>query len=130
MKPQELQIGDWCQSKNYEGNYLYNRVVALDSRSNQIVLENRWVDTDIIEPVPLTHEILEKNGWKDADENLVHNKYVFIHGESGVLTLNHWVDFYTFSFAGGDREVKYVLQLQHILRDCHLEELADNLKIE
>lgn len=61
MKANELMIGDWIKPKNVDS---YFKVGLIDSDSiwNDTVTEV-W-DLDEIEPIPLTAEILEKNGWK------------------------------------------------------------------
>lgn len=82
------------------------------------------------EGIELTPEILEKNGWKDADPSLFQGRtYVFI-GDSASLTLNHWNDFYTISIGCCDRPLVNVHQLQFALICAGLPELAMNLKVE
>lgn len=79
---------------------------------------------DCFEPIPLTAEILEKNGWSrnsifmelDADEN---TQFSWANRCGEVLLKNgrHHCD------------CKYVHTLQHALRLCGFDELADNFKI-
>lgn len=62
MKANELMIGDWVQT-----NDLYKAIkdVKVRAISQYSVLDettSQWIDCQHIEPIPLTKEILEKNG--------------------------------------------------------------------
>lgn len=117
MKENELMIGDWIQ------------VPPSGIRKMKITqLCEDWGDIDDIEPVPVSPEILEKNGFKDIGDNtwqLEEKPYWF------------WVDFYnheygcefdtsTYEYKDTERRLKlygdlYVHQLQHALRLCGIE---------
>ena len=128
MNSKELMIGDWAI---FNGNPL--KVQAIDSRDSEIVAgdgifcteESRWAYTaDKVEGIPLTPEILEKNGWKrheifmdmKADEN-INFSWTDMYGESLFQNGYHMCD------------CKYVHTLQHVLRLYRLDELADNFKL-
>lgn len=65
MKANELMIDDWVC--NHESNQ-YQRVWLLDY--DNVILDGYYsYDYDDIEPIPLTPEILEKNGWTYNDED-------------------------------------------------------------
>lgn len=79
-----------------------------------------------IEPIHLTAEILEKNCWSSTDENL------YTIGIEKVYT------FFEYSFSAEmlfindgriPKPIRYVHELQHALRLCGLDDLADNFKI-
>ena len=119
MKATELMIGDWI---------LYGdkpvKVLQLS--------ENRKYDW--VKPIPLTPEILEKNGFgfvKSSYRHSVWNGYwIYEDLELGTCCLdrkNNWPCF----FNTDDMNIKceYVHQLQHVLRICKLGDLADNFKI-
>lgn len=83
-----------------------------------------WVFIDSLNPIPLTPEILEKNGWKEMPSGTIcywdkTNKSNDIICDSGL----------PFSFLGRTFCPKYVHELQHALRLCGLNELADNFKV-
>lgn len=127
MKANELMIGDLIIINGNEKSYCGYDLM------NQLTDKNNHFD---IRPILLTEEILKVNGWVDVDPNLFHGlKYVFIYGENGTLTLNHWSDsktgetYYTTTLGGGDRVVKYVHELQHVLRCCDLWDMAEKFKI-
>lgn len=76
---------------------------------------------DDIEPIPLTAEILEKNLFK---RDVFHNEY-YIYGTNFCV-----VEFdNTYSYQGTDMDLNYVHELQHALRLCGLNGLANNFKI-
>ena len=124
MKATELQIGDWI---------LYGdkpvKVLQLSENGKY----------DWVKPIPLTYEILKKNGFKEAalkepnTTNLV-RKWWSKHGEIYIkeyyLARSREI---TYVVGGGHRmrieNIYMVHQLQHSLRLCGLDELADNFKI-
>ena len=74
IKISELSIGDWVRVDDFD-KVLIKRVSAIDGTRNQIgiIKNNRsgiyWYYDDEFEPIPLTPEILEKNGWsKEYDD--------------------------------------------------------------
>lgn len=96
-------------------------------------------------PIPLTAEILELNGFENIEE-------VSFYQEDGIIGDGIWQNdqllcgidntkgeflFYTFSVDPNDdglinkiEKVIYVHELQHALRLCGLRDLADNFKVE
>jgi len=66
MKAEELMIDDWVY--NHESKQ-YQRVWLLDY--DDVILINGYYSYgyDDIEPIPLTPEILEKNGWTYNNED-------------------------------------------------------------
>lgn len=109
MKANELMIGDWVKHSLY-GN------VQVRSIPNG---EQIWT------PIPLTAEILEKNAYPDNG-----SWYCF-----GDFDVAHYGDCYVIHQNPNDdkREflcrINYVHELQHALRLCGLNELADNFKV-
>ena len=78
----------------------------------------------LIRPIPLTHEILEKNGWKETQywheyqdgNTIIQCSLHKIWGIINEIEIEHF-------------KCEYVHQLQHLLRLCGLDELADNFKV-
>lgn len=76
------------------------------------------------EPIPITPEILKKNGWKETaywheyqdDKNTIQCCLPDMRGIINGIEIEHF-------------KCEYVHQYQHLLRLCGLDELADNLKI-
>lgn len=66
----ELSIGDWVRHTFYEENLQIKRI---DGESERLLVEKGLMSVschlDHFEPIPLTPEILEKNGWsKEYDD--------------------------------------------------------------
>ena len=66
-----LQIGDYV---NYRGQII--KVTSLYDKgdSNEVGWSDKecvWVNADNVEPIPLTPEILEKNGFKQIGEKFI-----------------------------------------------------------
>ena len=128
MKCQELQIWDWIT----DGHGLPMQITNVGDDYAYATFEGNegdpWEFDDKDEqpqPIPLTTEILEKNGWartgiffteKRIDEN-THLRWADICGS--VLSQGNYYMC----------DCKYVHTLQHALRLCGLDELANNFKI-
>ena len=133
MKAEELMIGDFLRVADLETNIdsaigLIGKVVKIEKEGNwqgvTIHLGRRIDDTYYcereyeLEPVPLTPEILEKNGWiKDGHEDHFGDSYNYNNSE-----IWGWIDEdgMDIGFQGENTciSVKYVHQLQHALRLC------------
>ena len=113
MKTTELMIGDKVMVK------------VLSQIPNTYVLHT-WTANDYsrdiqVNPIPLTPEILEKNGWwYDSDDMWQHEEVGFYiekwNGRFQCYDIN-------------DIKLDSVHQLQQTLRLCGLNELADNFKV-
>lgn len=133
-------IGDWVLLKDCDGacdiiTGITGRGVLLDSNS-----DGSFED---IEPIPLTAEILEKNGWKkEIDKEEYRVKYML--GEQGKNCWMMWsvkyriidiqrqdenLDMYNLCITKVCIPCEYVHQLQQALRLSELPELADNFKV-
>lgn len=104
----DLSVGDWVCAKMAKWDYddiditPPMQVVRIDD--NEVVLSLRWVEhcafVDDLRPIEITAEVLEKNGFSDADFSLV------INPKSDKLCESK----------GGSIDVKYIHELQHLLR--------------
>jgi hypothetical protein len=64
MKASELMIGDYV---NYRGQIIKITSLYDKGSSNEVGWSDKesvWVNADNVEPIPITTEILEKNGFK------------------------------------------------------------------
>ena len=124
MKANELMIGDWVQEEY--GNLIQVQEILTDG------INGEWdgcecygveAYNDYIKPIPLTYEILKKNGWKDAEfwceyqdgKNTIQCCLPDMRGRINGIEIEHF-------------QCEYVHQYQHLLRLCGLNELADNFK--
>lgn len=118
MKIEELSIGDWVRHTFYEENV---QIVRIYGDSERVLAERGKMSISChlnhFEPIPLTPEILEKNGFVKSELVTVIEWY-------------HWKDIYI-GFKDGliytsinGREIwgmRHVHQLQHILRLAGIE---------
>lgn len=127
MKATDLMIGDWVLINNTP-----HKIQAIDSIDAEIqaddklyyVGEDRYHSEDKVEGVPITPEILKKNGWKDAEfwceyqdgNNTIQCCPPDMRGKINGIEIEHF-------------KCEYVHQYQHLLRLCGLDELADNFKV-
>ena len=96
------------------------------------VQEEFFIDIADIKPIPLTSEILERNGFELRNGFFYHriddkpHHYDFKLENGGVFTSEG----YTLQCCIYHLTIRYVHELQHALRLCRLDELADNIKLE
>ena len=140
MKPNEIMIGDWVR-RRYITKPSGQEVVR-DFRVDQIRRLFKDDEPDVwgdngnmgtaeqMQPIPLTPEILEKNGW---EERRVYDPYMYylLTGKDYSVSLSKEWDSttktYYWSLSIGNHRtdaslsVDYVHQLQHALRLCGIE---------
>jgi len=112
MKAEELMLGDWVR---FENSDLCHQVYAVQGKSVKID-KQYWNKADKLQPIPLTAEILEKNGidpkhtptYFDEDENLVIEIFVAPNGIWWSINLAEYMIF----------KFNYVHQLQNALNLC------------
>ena len=118
MKAEELMIGDWLF---YKG-----QVAAFPFKVEQITkkkvgyhaepCENRihYLILSECDPIPLTPEILEKNGFIEESRACYSNPLQY-----RVLIDGLWIDIMGENYFEG--KLEYIHQLQHALRLCGIE---------
>ena len=106
MKANELMIGDFVQ---YDDEIL--KVEELYTASGCYRINSDEYSIDYAKPIPLTPEVLKLNNV---------GKYLSYDFSQGYLMFQ--IGFRTI-------DIKYVHELQHALRLCCLNELADNFKV-
>ena len=128
MKEKDLMIGDKVMVK------------VLSQIPNTYVLHT-WTANDYsrdiqVKPIPLTAEILEKDGWeRDIDKEWEYNNshilphYCYQWEKQNVkIEMYAGLEGFTISLIIG-RRFYAVHELQHVLRLYGLDELADNFKV-
>lgn len=126
MKPTDLMIGDWVRIKGRPEHERVRKIGMDNDQKWYIYLASiehlfRVYEFD---PIPLTPEILEKNGWKETaywheyqdGGNIIQCRLPDMRGVINEIEINHF-------------KCEYVHQYQHLLRLCGLDELADNFKV-
>lgn len=130
MKATDLMCGDWVLI-----NGTPRKIQAIDSIDAEIqadddlyyVGEDRCHSEDKIEGVPLTPEILEKNGfWIMENVNNGAEEYIAYVTSGLIFHYNRDNDYY---FPNTPISWKYVHQFQQVLRLSEMTDLANNFKI-
>lgn len=127
MKCKEFQIGDWIQDENGSPMQITNVGDDYAYATFEGNEGDPWEfddKDDRSEPIPLTPEILEKNGWKETQywyeyqdgKNTIQCCLPDMRGRINGIEIEHF-------------KCEYVHQYQHLLRLCGLDELADNFKV-
>lgn len=152
MKGIKLQLGDYVFIKSLYGGYHTSLIkisaIHLKKVGYHNVLDRlNWVRFSLLEPILLTPEILEKNGFNKVLQPDCSNSYYweFKKFEEGTDALLYHIKAYSNPFRGmhifienfGDcatlsfnKQMESLHELQQALRLCGLDELADNLKME
>lgn len=131
MKPNELMIGDWVV---YDDDVKYIdpiRIEGIDITGLCITSDRDDVGFEGVKPIPLTAEILEKNGFVKYNE--VSDTPPYDKDEEGNMYYSYkgehkfwgwWQPdniYFIPANAMGNIEIKFVHQLQHALRLCNIE---------
>ena len=125
MKCRELMVNDWVANQYGTPIQIYS---TGDNGAYANTGDTLWVFEDNEykpQPIPLTPEILEKNGWKEAQfwheyqdgKNTIQSCLPDMRGIINGVEIQHF-------------KCEYVHQYQHLLRLCGLDDLADNFKVQ
>ena len=127
IRCKDIMVGDYIANRN--GSPM--QIVAVDEDNAYACEGNEerpWIFGDYEgcepEPIILTPEILEKNGWKETEywheyqdgKNTIQCCLPDMRGRINGIEIEHF-------------KCEYVHQYQHLLRLCGLDELADNFKV-
>lgn len=112
IKISELSVGDWVRHTFYEDNLQIKRI---DGESERLLVKKGLMSVschlDHFEPIPLTPEILEKNGFVKT--------WGRWYNSEALMEFEQYKDGWSRTINGGEYSVyfiKYVHQLQHALR--------------
>ena len=128
MKAAELMIGDWVGRVFDDKRIDYRQVDWIRTGEIGMRYQKVWA-IGCIEPIPLTPEILEKNGFIKVNSQRYDygypdtDCYVKVNPKKNMIHVNGRnanSNLYSHSF---------VHELQHALRLCGLNDLADNFKV-
>lgn len=133
MEPKELMFDDWV---SYE-QFIKNDSQYVFSKVDLTLLEHAYIGITKVVPIPLTEEILEANGFENYElhrwslkTQWQWNITIYLYETDSVISIDKeiegrkGVDSCHICYKG------YVHELQHALRLCGLNELADNFKIK
>ena len=125
MKAADLIIGDWV-GRVFDDKRIIEDYRQVDwIRTGEIGMRYCKVwSIGCIEPIPLTTEILEKNGWEQTEccheyqygKNIIQCRLPYMVGRINGIDIENF-------------KCEYVHQYQHLLRLFGLDELANNFKV-
>ena len=122
MKAEDLQIGDWVN--------LYDSPIKINIDDLGVIERDETYDKGVhCEPIPLTDEILKKNGFvydenREAWEQIPNdgygicyedNTYLFSLGVFDPFNRDSDITYHTIA------EIKYIHELQHALKLCKID---------
>lgn len=137
MKATDLMIGDWVLISVWDCNPFPSKVTSINYNSYQGKDYVDWIDTEdeeeigmyIVQPIPLTPEILEKNGFPYNNKERLY--YPFSNKAFAIERDEHddqvfYYSMYVYnpysSFNWHEIiEIRYVHELQHALRLCGID---------
>lgn len=124
MKSEDLMIGDWVSY-----NRTYQRVEEVNGIDNRVYLtEDEDVDCPDIYPIPITSEILEKNGfelspdcgyeyiYEDEDRTII----CCPRGTACINSACGYISVYAGCLSVEDMPIDFVHELQHALKLCEI----------
>ncbi len=118
MEAKELMIGDYLRTK-----FSKNVIKVKEIKQSCVYVEDNGYEYNEIEPIPLTPEILEKNGFilKEGEKSM-YGVTIATHYVRDDIPFEVFCDGEPFSIWFQDPvNIKYVHQLQHALRLCGIE---------
>ena len=128
MKLSELKLGDWVYAKN--PITCEDMPCKVESLADCKILAGKiWFKLDELTPIPLTEEIIEKNGWRENDE-IWGIDYTFGHLHIEFFSNGKEIEAMVSVTDGRDvcclKQIKHIHELQHILWALGIK---DNLKV-
>lgn len=127
IRVDNLMIGDWL----LDGDS-YAQVTSIACGGIIETTASNFAPEEVLQPIPLTAEILERNFEKYNDNYIFSDDFFCfeIHEyNDGMWMLSYEIN--EMSLPNTQiANICYVHELQHLLRLCGLNELADNFKME
>ena len=127
IKCRDLMVGDWCCDQHGFQCQIIGVGDDYAYATYEVNEGDPWEfddKDDQPQPLPLTPEILEKNGWKETEywheykdgNTIIQCSLPDMQGIINGIEIENF-------------KCEYVHQYQHLLRLCGLDELADNFKV-
>lgn len=123
MEAKELMIKDWVLSDGEP-----TIVMQLDDVGNIFTAKNPYRPNVDVKPIPVTSEFLETNFKKRAEANIFFAHRIEIHPLSNKV-ISYTIKYNDLSDNCIDYFCNYVHELQHALRLCGLDNVANNFEI-
>lgn len=138
MKATELMIGDWVLINNAPHKIQVINSIDVEIQADDelyYVGEDRFNSRDKIEGIPITEDFFIENDWENICKMFT-QYFVKNVGKFHLQLINNklyiWFDYSPDDWNQDPNvkmPIKYIHDIQHILRLCGLDELADNFKV-
>lgn len=137
MKANELMVGDWVDLSEEPNEMIPCQVVGIMPEELYEIQPNDTacdiIGYDMIRPIPLTPEILEKNGWDGINAYRQYGHASGVFNDDYQCEIGLYEDGRCFLVINDGEysiyEINGVHELQHALRLCGLNDFADNFKV-
>lgn len=121
LKISDLSVGDWVRCRGRNGRIERLEVIRYDERIRVAVESDlgtmyQFVDIEDIDPIPITPEILEKNGLCVVEEDADFSEYELFGSENFSIFHIKGTFHYRFETPQASVVCWNVHQLQHALR--------------
>lgn len=113
MEAKELMVSDLVVNTEFGGKQI-GRIECIEPTRVWLQGGKSYTPISYIEPIPLTSEILEKNGFIEEQRDCQYKPLQYC-----VLVDGLWIDISGENYFEG--KLEYVHQLQHALRLCGIE---------
>ena len=119
MKANELMIGDWvkCTDPRCEGH----QVDLIDNGNEEVGLDGEIDNFENIIPIPLTPEILEKNGFKNRGAQFFCDNIGMIWWKDNIFMFSKYTRHEDLPTENISINIGYVHELQHALKLCGID---------
>lgn len=139
MNSKELMIGDWVLINNVP-----HKVQAIDNIDAEIQAdddlyyagEDRYHSEDKIEGIPITEDFFRENDWEYRCRTYIQKSFIKDVDKFRLEIVNNklyvWFDYSPDDWGFVENvkaPIKYIHDIQHILRLYGLNEFADNFKV-
>ena len=122
MKASDLMIGDWVVNTEFGKNKI-DKIETLEPRRVWLEHGRTYVPIEFVEPIPLTTDILKKNGCvkDEKDDNMYYWNWGVIDDCISYDKETSKVRIFYVSGLAFVKIVLYVHELQHALRLCEIQ---------
>ena len=124
IKAEELMIGDWVMSIHPA---MPRPIKVTGISEDDIGYKNGILHISFIEPIPITPEILEKNGfelkpdgWLWSSEGIEDQNYIFIQFRKGCDEVRNCEINFIHKAQCTFKQMYFVHELQHALKLCRI----------
>ena len=133
MNSKELMIGDWVLINNVPHKIQVINNIDAEIQADDVLY---YVGEDKIEGIPVTEDFFRENDWEYRCRTYLQKSFVKDVDKFRLEIVNNklyvWFDYSPNNWkqsANVKVPIKYIHDIQHVLRLCGLNEFTDNFKV-